>query len=266
MAGVPDNAVTSAGATGPAGPTPGGRVARNRQRRTEEFLRAGLRIVTEEGFEALTMTRLSTALDTAVGAVYNYFPSKGHLVTAIQAGAVERLTTSYDASVEPVVEAAVAASGEAPELVRLVAAGRWFCAAADELPEEVRLLQMVNARRHSALSDGGGDALLPPSMALLERIAVAVEAAQDAGALRPGPALARTITWAAALGGTLAVDDLGRYLPEVAGGGRLARRLNADLCVGWGAAPDAVERVDRAIDEVARSTPLARRDGPPAVG
>jgi Bacterial regulatory proteins, tetR family len=54
----------------------GGRVARNRQRRSDEFQRAGLRIVTEEGFEALTMSRLADELDTAVGSVYHYFPSK----------------------------------------------------------------------------------------------------------------------------------------------------------------------------------------------
>jgi AcrR family transcriptional regulator len=238
----------------------GGRVARNRQRRTDAFLSAGLRIVTEEGFEALTMGRLSSELDTAVGAVYHYFPSKGHLVTAIQAGAVERLTASYDASVEPVVDAVAERSGDDPALVRLVVVGRWFCAAAEVFPEEVRLLQMVNARRSSALQDGGGDVLLPPTLALLGRIAEAVGTAQSSGAIGPGEALARTIAWGAALGGVLAADDLDRYLPGIVGEGQLAHQLNTDLCIGWGAERAAVERIDRAVDAVARSMPLARRD------
>ena len=237
-----------------------GRVARNRQRRAETFLRAGLRIVTEEGFEALTMGRLSSDLDTAVGAVYHYFPSKGHLVTAIQAGAVERLTASYDASVDPVTDTVATRTGEDPALVRLVVVGRWFCAAAEVLPEEVRLLQMVNARRSSALQDGGGDVLLPPTLALLGRIAEALGAAQASGAIGPGEPLARTVAWGAALGGVLAADDLDRYLPGIVGEGQLARELNADLCVGWGAERAAVERIDRAVDAVARSMPLARRD------
>jgi AcrR family transcriptional regulator len=242
------------------GEAPVGRVARNRQRRTEEFLRAGLRIVTEEGFDALTMGRLSDELDTAIGSVYRYFPSKGHLVTAIQAGAVERLTESHDRSVDPVVAAVFDRTGDPLELVRLVASGRWFCAAAEVLPEEVRLMQMVNARRSSALAEGGGEVLLPSTLALLGRFADAVERAQDRGVIGPGEPLARTVAWAAALGGVLATADLARYLPGVADGWQLARQHNVDLCIGWGADPEAVTRIDRATDEVARSIPLARLD------
>lgn len=242
------------------GEAPVGRVARNRQRRTEQFLRAGLRIVTEEGFDALTMSRLSEELDTAIGSVYRYFPSKGHLVTAIQAGAVERLTESHDCSVDPVVVAAFDRTGDPLELVRLVASGRWFCAAAEALPEEVRLMQMVNARRSSALDEGGGEVLLPSTLALLGRFADAVGRAQDRGVISPGEPLARTVAWAAALGGVLATSDLAHYLPGIADGWQLARQHNADLCVGWGADREAVTRIDRAIDEVARSTPLARLD------
>jgi AcrR family transcriptional regulator len=262
MTPVPDDAAAPAAGAARTPARRGGRVARNRQRRTDEFLRAGLRIVTEEGFEALTMGRLSTELDTAVGAVYNYFPSKGHLVTAIQAGAIERLTSSYDSSVGPVAAAVAEATGDDPALVQLVVVGRWFCAAAETLAEEVRLLQMINARSRTALNDDGGDVLLPSTMELLERIAGAIEAAQSTGAIRPAPALARTVAWASALGGALAADDLGRYLPGIAGAGQLARQLNADLCVGWGAALDAVERIDRAVDDAARSIPLARRLSP----
>jgi hypothetical protein len=77
--------------------------------------------------------------------------------------------------------------------------------------------------------------------------------------IRPGPALARTVAWAAALGGVLAAEDLARYLPGIVGEGQLARQLNVDLCAGWGADVAAVERIDRATDEAARSIPLARR-------
>jgi AcrR family transcriptional regulator len=48
----------------------GGRVARNRRRRAQAFLALGLRIVAEEGIEALTMARLTGELDTAAGTIY----------------------------------------------------------------------------------------------------------------------------------------------------------------------------------------------------
>src|SRR5215204_1412488 len=84
-----------------------GRVARNRRRRTEAFLAAGLHIVTEEGIEALTMARLADELDTAVGSVYRYFSSKAELMGAIEAQAIGQLQQSHDRSVGPIVDAVV---------------------------------------------------------------------------------------------------------------------------------------------------------------
>ena len=56
--------------TAPVPSVPGGRVARNRARRSAEFLDVALRIVAEEGLDALTMARLADEVDTAIGAVY----------------------------------------------------------------------------------------------------------------------------------------------------------------------------------------------------
>ena len=243
-----------------------GRVARNRQRRSEAFLVAGLRVVTEEGIDALTMARLAGELDTAVGSVYRYYASKDELVAAIQAHAIGRLHRSHDRSVEPVT-AAVAArvDGEASvpvpvELVRLVVLGRWFCAAAERYPEEVRLLQTVSARRASTLSPAAATGLVPPTMALVAAVSGTIDAAVLAGGLRPGDGLGRAILWLMAFGGVFVADDLEQYVPGVLGGGRLLRRLNADLLAGWGLAPAVVERVEQAVDDLAGTPPLVQPD------
>jgi AcrR family transcriptional regulator len=236
------------------------RVARNRRRRSDEFLAAALAIVVDHGFEALTMARLATVLDTAIGSVYRYYASKDHLLAAVQASAVESIAASYDATVPELVQAVrAAAADDPPALVELVVVGRWFCAVADALPEEVRLLQMVSARRSSALGPGGGEALMPTVMAFLGRIVGAIDAATEAGDLRPGSPLARAIMWLTAFGGVLEADDLEKYLPDVLGGARLARQLNCDLVAGWGADPDVVDRIDQAIDAVAAEMPLVRQ-------
>ena len=86
-------------------PPASGRVARNRARRSDEFLRAALAIVVDQGFEALTMARLAQEVDTAIGSVYRYYASKDHLLLAVQTSAVEKLTATFAASVPPVVEA-----------------------------------------------------------------------------------------------------------------------------------------------------------------
>lgn len=236
-----------------------GRVARNRQRRAEAFLATGLRIVTEEGIDALTMARLAAELDTAVGSVYRYYASKDELVAAIQAHAIGRLHRSHDRSVEPVTAAVAARLGDDDlpvALVRLVVLGRWFCAAAERYPEEVRLLQTVSARRASTLSPAAATGLVPPTMALVAAVSTTIDAAVAAGGARPGDGLGRAILWLMAFGGVFVGDDLEQYVPGVLGGGRLLRRLNADLLVGWGVAPEVVERVEQAVDDLAGTPPL----------
>ena len=236
----------------------GGRVARNRQRRAEAFLSAGLRIVTEDGIEALTMARLADELDTAVGSVYRYYSSKDELVAAIQAHAIGRLRRSHDLSVEPVATAVSARVGDddSAALVRLVVLGRWFCAAAERYPEEVRLLQMVSARRSSTLTPATAAGVVPSTMSLVMAVSSTIDDAVTAGGIRPGDGLERAIVWLMAFGGVFAADDLEQYVPGVLGGGRLVRRLNVDLLVGWGASLDAVERIEQAVDALADTPPL----------
>ena len=238
---------------------PSSRVARNRERRAHEFLNAASHIVIDEGFEALTMARLARELDTAVGSVYRYYPSKDHLFAAVQGRAVERLSASFDHSVPALVAAVRAEVGEevAP-VVPLAVLGRWACSAAVVLPEEIRLLQMVSARRNSALGPGGGDALVPVVMDFVGRVVQVIDEATAAGALEPAPALSRAILWLTGLGGVLQADDLEPYLPDLLGHQLLARQYKIDLAVGWGADRSAMEALDSHLDRVAAEGPLAR--------
>ena len=236
---------------------PEGRVARNRRRKTEAFLAAGLRIVTDEGIEALTMARLAAELDTAVGSVYRYFDSKGELMAAVEANAIDQLRRSHDEHVTAVVDAVTPGLREVPALVHLVVLGRWFCAAAERHPQEVRLLQLISARRSSSVEPSALTDIVPAAMALVLNITGAIDDATRAGVLRPGGGLGRAIMWLTAFGGVFVADDLERHVPEVLGGGRLIRQLNVDLFVGWGAPLEVVERIDAAIDELDGSPPLA---------
>ena len=235
-----------------------GRVARNRRRRSDAFLAAGLHIVTEEGIEALTMARLAAELDTAPGAVYRYFASKQDLMAAIEATAIGSLQRSHDASVGVVTDAVAAQLDEPEALIRLVVLGRWLCSGAQRYPQEVRLLQLVSARRTSTLTPDAAQNIAPSIMNLVLAVAGTIEGATDAGIVGPGDALARAIMWLTAFGGVSVADDLEQYVPSILGGGRLARQLNADLLVGWGADPAAMARVDAVVDAVSADEVLAR--------
>lgn len=237
---------------------PEGRVARNRRRRSDAFVAAGLHIVTEEGIEALTMARLAAELDTAPGAVYRYFASKQDLMAAIEATAIGRLQRSHDESVAPVADEVVPLVDEDPELVRLVVLARWLCAGAARYPEEVRLLQLVSSRRTATLTPDAARGLAPTILHLVAAVSTTIEAAASAGAIGPGNGLARAIMWLTAFGGVTVADDLEQHVPDILGGGRLARQLNVDLLVGWGADAAAIARIDAAIDRAATEDELAR--------
>lgn len=244
----------------PSDPAPGPslRVARNRQRQADRFLDAALRITVDLGFEALTMARLADEVDAAVGTVYRYYPSKADLMEAVQGRAIERLAGSFDRHVPATVVAVQPEVGLAARpLVPLVAIGRWACAAAVVLPEEVRLLQMVAARRTTASGPEGGVRLIPVVMDFVGRVVSVIDAAATDGVIDDGPALARGIMWLTGLGGVLEADDLEQYLPEVLGEQRLARQFLVDLVVGWGAVRADVVAVDAAIDGRERLGPLA---------
>lgn len=247
---------TSATSSGAEPAKPGVR-ERNRIARTRTFLANALRIVTTEGFDALTMQRLADESDAAIGAVYRYFPSKGALVAEVQKEAIERLAASYqiirdrsDRELAGLDDAEVA-------LTRLVLFGRFFCATADTFPQELRLLQMLMNEWRAVVPVEEGMRVVPSAMRLLDRMRVGIDAAVDAGAIEPGDTMARVVTWAAAVGGVLQVSRLDVYDAELFDGDRLARELSLDLLRAWGADRDALAAAVARVDALAEMGPLA---------
>lgn len=235
------------------------KVEQNRRNRMRTFADASLEIVAHEGLGALTMARLAEELDTVPSAVYRYFPSKGALITAVQCDAIERLIESYgmirDRSEARFAELGLT-DGELA-VTRLVLFGRWFCATAETHLQELRLLQMIMSERTADLHPEGGYEVLPVAMVLLGQAATCLDDAEAKGVASPGASLERVIAWAAALGGVLETDALARYVPELLGDGRLARRTNLDLLRGWGVPHDLLVAATAVVDDLATESPLA---------
>jgi AcrR family transcriptional regulator len=239
---------------------PSGRRERNRLARHQHYLGTALQIATEEGIHALTMQRLATEVDAAVGSVYTYFPSKGALVAEVQREAVDRLTTSY-LLLRPVIEQRVAdVDPSVAALAHLVGFARFSIEAVDTLPQEQRLLQQLMHDADQLVPTEEGARVLPTVLRLLdlarERFAVAAEV----GALRPADPMDRTIVLAAALNGVLQVGKLARWDPDLLDGARLGRLLLDDLMIGFGADPALLAEAHAVIDAIARRQPLARPD------
>ena len=237
-----------------------GRRERNRLNRTRAFLDTAFRIVTAEGFDALTMQRLADETDAAIGAVYRYFPSKGALVAEVQREAIERLGPSYTMIRERSDQQfrAEGLEGGHLALTRLMLFGRWFIATADTYPQELRLLQMLMSEWRTIVPPEEGLRVVPSAMRLLDQAREGVDDAMDLGMLdERDDAMSRVVTWAAAVGGVLQLTRLGIYDAELFDGDRLARSLTTDLLVGWGATPDALDAASLAVEAVARTGSLA---------
>jgi AcrR family transcriptional regulator len=232
--------------------------ARNRLARHSEYLRTALRIANEDGLEALTMQRLATEVDAAIGTVYTYFPSKGALLAEVQREALERLIGSY-LLLRADVDARVAdADPSAAAVTQLVAFGRFWIASLDTFPQEQRLLQQLMGDPRRAVPDDELSRVMPAILRLFDLARERFDIAQDAGALRSGDPMDRTITLAGALSGVLGVGNLDRWDVDLLDGRRLGRTLVDDLLVGWGAVPDHVAAANAVLDAIAHQRPLAR--------
>jgi AcrR family transcriptional regulator len=233
------------------------RRARNRLARHHDYLQAALQIATDEGLDALTMARLASAVDAAVGTVYTYFPSKGALVAEVQREAIERIAASY-LTLLPVLEERVAdLDPSVAALAHVVGFARFSIESVTTLPQEQRLLQQLLHADDAVPTEEGGR-VLPAVFRLLDLARERFARAAEVGALGPAEAMERTIVLAAALNGVLQLGRLARWDPDLLDGERLARLLVDDLLVGFGADPALLAQAHAAVDGIARRQPLAR--------
>ena len=191
----------------------GRREARRKQRR-EEIEAAALRIVRNEGLDALTMPGLARELGCAVGGLYRYFDGKEALLVALQIRALE----AFDRTLESTLGAC---TSDAP-LERLQAAMRSWGTFMVEEPSLYELLQLSVAHPAVLLSDEHAAEVEQHSQPLVQRCAGLLDAAVTAGNLQPGDA--ETRVWV--LWGT--VSGLAQLRKQDA---RRAPHLNADALV-----------------------------------
>jgi TetR/AcrR family tetracycline transcriptional repressor len=213
-------------------------------------LATALRIATAEGLDAVTMQRLATELDCAVGTIYTYFPSKSALVAEVQQQAIERLTRSY-------LQLGDELEGADP-LTHVVAIARFWIDIVRTYPEETRLLQLLMSQGERALGPEDVLRVAPGALRHLELAREPIAAATVAGALGAGDPWARTITLVAAINGVLQVSRLAHLDPELLNGERLARALVDDVLTGWGADRGALAHAHASVDALAAGGPLAR--------
>ena len=59
------------------------RVQRRRNQKFNQLLDHSMKLIIDHGFSGFTMRTLAKSLDITPGALYRYFPSKGHIIGAL---------------------------------------------------------------------------------------------------------------------------------------------------------------------------------------
>jgi AcrR family transcriptional regulator len=223
---------------------------RRHDARRAEFLAAARAVAEQDGLDALTIKGLARRLDCAVGTMYTYFPSKGALLSALQADAIQRLAEVYDGAADRLDLLLADLDDDGRALARLVAFGRFVIVAERRMPEEFHLQQQLLAAAPAADTDHL-DEVVPVAFALLARPQGLLEDGVARGVLTAGESFDRTVSWVAAVNGVLVLDAIQNPDAGFFDTGLLADRLTLDLLVGWGA--------DRAaLDTAAAHVPLDR--------
>ena len=238
-----------------------GRRARNRLERERAYLAAAMDIAGRDGLRSLTMQRLADEVDAAVGTVYTYFPAKGALVAELQREAIERLTESYHL-IRDRSDAELAGWSDrvAASLAQLAVFGRFWVASVDTFPQEAAFLHALISESEQMVPPEEHHRVLPAAMTLLDEARAAVAAGVEVGAV---PAIASddpmdvVIRWAAALTGTLLTSNMAPLNPKAFDGRRLARLLQHDLLLGWGADPARLAQAEQHVADLEAEGPLA---------
>lgn len=208
------------------------------------FVDTALDLVSKDGLEALTLQRLATETDYAVGAMYRYFRSKDALVVAMQCRVLEAIDARL-AQAEARVTQRAASRGCTPgvtELAHVVAASDVYRALPSDDPAGFRLLGLTVGDPRELVSIEEGKSVVRAAWPLLSRIAGHIARAADAEALRPGDAMERAIMLWSAMQGVLSLRKLARFDVIPLEPDHLALELGTSLMLGWGASADSLDQ------------------------
>ncbi|MCA9491624.1 MAG: TetR family transcriptional regulator [Myxococcales bacterium] len=182
-----------------------------------------MRLVADDGIDALTMPRLADAADAAVGGLYRYFSGKDALIAGLQVRAGEAFVAFLDERWD----------AQAAPLARVRSVVEAWPAFARAEPQKHALLDASLSDPRALLGADDAAAVAQAIAPALERCAVALREAEEQGALAPGDAELRThALWAAVHGaGHFAKRD--RLVPERLRASEVRRELVETLLAGW---------------------------------
>lgn len=213
---------------------------------------AALALVSEGGFDGLSMSRLAEATGFTPGALYRYIGSKEALLSKIIEAALRQVRAALDHAVSRLPE------GSGP-LARVFALALAYRAFAREEAHAFGLLAMSMAEPRILLRDDTSAAgVVAQMIAALSPLSLALGEAGSTGLLAAGDAAERTLCVFGLLQGVLQLHKQARHAEAVLDIDRLCTSGVRTLLLGSGAEE---ARVDEALATATMAVGPARARG-----
>lgn len=215
-----------------------------REQRKGEMLEVAMRIVVDEGVDALTISNLAGRLNISVGAIYRYFDGKDALMGGLERLAIDSLCETLredQAVVASWLEAHAEVAPSVASLLRCLTFFGTYTRYRLRAPERHRLIDAVMSDPSPLLDGSELDAVNESLAPMLHGCAAALDAASEASVLTPGDATLRTHLLWAAVHGLDHFRKRDRIQPESLRFSALSFAMLRTLFVGWGAEPGDVE-------------------------
>ena len=216
--------------------SPSPRIQRKRQQKNTLLLDHAMQIIIEKGVSSLTMRTLAQKVDMTPGALYRYFPSKGHIIGALGNRTLSLYTKTIHHTVEQVE---ITHQNESPylkSLITLVSISKSYFDISFQHYENYRILNliMVNETRYMT-NPPDYTTFMEGAVGLLKFTALQYEKAAKLGALEKGDYFSYALSVFGLLQGCLQLVKFGEEIPDLINPKHVHRHSLFTHLIGLGA-------------------------------
>lgn len=208
---------------------------RKRIERLAAFRGAALSLIRDDGLDGLTLPKLATEADAAVGAVYRYFPSKEALFADLQCALLTDLAGWLGTLDEKL-------AAETPA-TRVHAATRFYAALPNAIGGRFDLIATAVGDPRTLVPTELAGPVVEAAGPLFAQIASLLTAAEIAS-----PGERAVILWAS-LHGIVQIRKLERAT-DLIDTARFSRSLVSSLLAGWGLPSKAIATAEQNVDRL----------------
>ena len=222
-------------------------ISRVQKRRNEKFnrmLEHAMNLIVKDGFSSLKMRTLADSLDITPGALYRYFPSKGHIIGALGNQILETYTKTIQQATGLVKQKFQDCSPQERSLFVLGSIAKTYFVTSVQSSGKYRILQMImNDETRYMTNPEDYDKFMSGSIELLNYVAQQYEDAVQSTLIREGNSFERALLMLSFLHGILQLNKFGQEMPSFVKPHQIFSLGLSNHLLGLGAPKKMVDRM-----------------------